>query len=461
VSLAAAGAASAVAAPTSLLRARLPLWLLPPDWPREGAAQALADLHIDRGRIASRVPSASAAPWAPSASSVPAAPSIPSNSSSPSLSSPSSPPANAWDLAGAAVLPCFVDAHTHLDAAFTRERVGYRGPGLLAGIEGKRSDRHRWTADDLRGRAERALSWACEAGTTVLRTHVDWPDSAEAPTAWAVYAELAAQWRGRLELQRVSLCRPSIHSDRDAARRLARKVAAAEGGKLGSFIHTSNWDPAAIRHLLQAAADHGLDLDLHVDEELDPLAQGLEFVAQSLREMRFPGRVVCGHNCALSVQDERTALRTLDAVARAPITLVSLPQNNLLLQDAADGRTPRLRGLTLLKEARARGIPLLIASDSVQDPFCALGSFDPVEAFMAGVLGAQLDEAFDRWSDTLCRSDWLEAGPGALPLGVGSDCDLVIFTATTAGAWPSRAHRRVVLRQGRRVVESDLLQLPG
>ena len=73
--------------------------------------------------------------------------------------------------------------------------------------------------------------------------------------------------------------------------------------------------------------------------------------------------------------DETTALKTLDAAARAPITIVSLPITNLLLQDAVAGRTPRQRGITLVKEARARGIPLLLGSDNVQDPFCAVGTF--------------------------------------------------------------------------------------
>lgn len=413
------------AEPSLLRRARLPAWLLPDAWPRDGGDPVLADIGIEQGRIASMAPSG-AGPEAPAAAN--------------------------WDLAGAPVLPAMVDAHTHLDCAFTRGRIADLQPGLLAGIAAKAADRVNWTENDLRRRAQQALGWAFDAGTAVLRSHVDWLDAAEVPTAWSVFGELAAEWAGRVRLERVSLCQPRLHADRYGAQRLARQVAASPGGaSVGSFIHTSNWNRDAVRHLVEAAADWGLQVDLHVDEELDPGAQGLAFVARLLREMKFEGRVVCGHNCALSAQSESTALATLDAVAQAPITLVSLPQNNLLLQDAVTGRTPRWRGITLLKEARARGIPLLIASDSVQDPFCAVGSFDPVEAFAAGVLAGQLDQPFDRWSDTICRSDWLRAAPASMPLGVGEPCDLVIFHAASASAWPSRAHPRTVLRHGRKL----------
>ena len=157
-----------------------------------------------------------------------------------------------------------------------------------------------------------------------------------------------------------------------------------------------------------------------------------------LKELRFEGHVVCGHTCALAAQDEATALATLDAVAQSPISLVTLPITNLLLQDATTGRTPRQRGLTLVKEARARGIPVLVASDNVQDPFCPVGSFDPLEALATGVLAAQLEAPFDQWSESLCRSDWLRTGTTVLPLQPGTVADLLVFTQADHWGFPSR-----------------------
>jgi len=220
-------------------------------------------------------------------------------------------------------------------------------------------------------------------------------------------------------------------------------------------VHTVNWNAAALDRLLAAADRHGLDLDLHVDEELDPAAQGLATLASRVQALRLTSRVVAGHTCALAAQEESVAFSTLDAVARAGIVLVTLPVTNLLLQDASPGRTPRLRGLTLVKEARARGIPVLVASDNVQDAFCAVGSYDPVEPLHAALLVAQLDEAFDDASQMICRREWLARAAGAAaPFEPGSKADFVVFAATSAGAWPARAHARVVVRQGRVVAGS-------
>ncbi|KAF1023513.1 MAG: Pterin deaminase [Paracidovorax wautersii] len=356
-----------------------------------------------------------------------------------------------WHLAGALALPCFVDAHTHLDKAYTLPRMGAVRPGLLGAIEALSADRATWTAEDIRARATRGLRAAWRAGTRRLRTHVDWDGPQAPPLAWHVLAEMAQAWRGHLDVDQVSLIKLPGFDSREQADALARQVAlTGPRAVLGAFVHSSNWRESALRHLLLAAQRWNLDVDLHVDEELDPRACGLATAARIVREIGFANRLVCGHACALAAQDEDTALRTLDAVSGLPITLVALPATNLLLQDAATGRTPRQRGLTLVHEARARGIPVLLASDNVQDPFCRLGSFDPLDTMAVGTLAGHLDSPFDRWSDSLCRGDWLERTAAAPPTLVGQPADLVVFSQADAWSWPAGGTSRTVLRGGRR-----------
>lgn len=417
--------APAAPGPRRLLNARLPAWLLGDAWPRAAGQVALACMRLDTGRVLSCEPMPPA---------------------------PVQAVEGDWDLDGALVLPGFVDAHVHLDKVFTLARIPDVQPGLLGAIEATLRDLPNWTPQDVAERAARGIRWAWEQGTTRLRTHLNWSDLSVTPMAWPVLDELAVQWHGRVRIELVSLTRLDGFTQPADALALARRVrATGPHALLGGFVHSSNWNPASLRHLLVAARETDLDLDLHVDEELEPRACGLLEVARTLREIGYQGRAVCGHVCALAAQPLDEALATLDEVARAPITLVSLPITNLLLQDAVTGRTPRQRGITLVKEARERGIPLLFASDNVQDPFCRVGSFDPVECFSAAVLAAQLEDPFDQWSDTLCRADLLARGvPDArhAPPLRGQVADLVIFTQADATSWPSRAAARVVLRDG-------------
>lgn len=409
--------------PQSILRARLPVWLLPASWPRRNNQPELADIDLEQGCIEHITPHKPAVV-----------------ASKPGL----------WDLDGALVLPGMVDAHTHLDKAFTLPRMGVVKPGLLGAIEAMMIDRKEWTETDIHDRASRALQWASDAGVVHLRTHCDWWEPNTVPLAWQVLRDLAHDWTDRLTLERVSLIPLHLFAERSTAMALAATVArSGPGAMLGGFVHTTNWNPQALRNLFEAAQHHQLDVDLHVDEELNPEARGLATTATLVKDIGFEGHVVCGHTCALAAQDETMALATLDAVARAPITLVTLPITNLLLQDATTGRTPRQRGLTLVKEARARNIPVLVASDNVQDPFCPIGSFDPLEALGTAVLAAQLESPFDHWSEALCRADWLRRGDAHSPLQAGSSANLVVFTQADVWGFPSRTQPRVVLRKGR------------
>jgi cytosine deaminase len=398
----------------SIHAARLPRWLLPSNWPVGETGPALATIEIAHARI---------------------------QSIRPETGRPTG--TTATDLGGALVLPGLIEAHAHLDKALTRPRLGALQPGLLAAIAAMQGDRHRWTDDDLRERAQRGLEMAKRAGVTHLRTHVDWW-GIEPPPAWHVLAELADEWQDRICLERVALVPLPLIQSRDRARAIAAQVKKSDGAALGGFIHTSNHDGLAIDRLIDCAAEAALDLDLHIDEELDPRARGLEHVVRRVRETGHAGRIVCGHACALSARNEADALALLDDVARTATTLIALPFTNLLLQDASGGRTPRRRGLTLLKEARDRGIPVLVASDNVQDAFCPLGVFDPVDALRLAVMAAQLDEPFDIWSQSICRADWLASTPHTKPSLVGLRADLAVFPDTDPTTWPASAARRVL-----------------
>ena len=127
-------------------------------------------------------------------------------------------------------------------------------------------------------------------------------------------------------------------------------------------------------------------------------AISLKKIAEAAIWNGFEGNILVGHCCSLARQPDRDVLDTLDKVARADIAVVSLPMCNLYLQDRrADGTTPRWRGVTLLHEMKARGIPVAVASDNTRDPFYAYGDLDMLEVYRMATRILHFDHPVADW----------------------------------------------------------------
>jgi cytosine deaminase len=185
---------------------------------------------------------------------------------------------------------------------------------------------------------------------------------------------------------------------------------------------------------------------------MDPSSETLRAIAETVLETGFSASVVVGHCCSLSTQDEARAMDTLDLVAKAGLHVVSLPMCNLYLQDRQAGRTPRGRGITLVHEMRARGIPVAFASDNTRDPFYAYGDMDMLEVMREATRIGHLDHSRDDWAEAFLTTPASACGFEPPSLAPGAPADFVIARArewTELFARPQAD--RIVLRAGRAI----------
>ncbi len=353
------------------------------------------------------------------------------------------------DLRGRLILPCFVDLHTHLDKGHIWPRQpnpdGTFGGALVAAGADRAG---RWAAEDLRRRMDFALRAAWAHGTRAIRTHIDSIPPQEA-VSWPVFEALRAEWSGRIALQGVCLIGLDSVAQEPFFSDLARRMAAV-GGLLGAVATKMPDQGALIERLFAGAMDQGLDLDLHVDENGDPESRTLQTIAETALRLGYRGRLTVGHCCSLAVQPEAPAMATLDLLAKAGVAVVSLPLCNLYLQGREAGRTPRWRGITLVQEMRARGIPVAFASDNTRDPFYAYGDLDMLEVFREATRIAQLDHPMADWIDAVSKTPAAIMGlSDAAVLAPGAPADFIVFKGRTYGELLSRPEsERVVVRDG-------------
>lgn len=354
------------------------------------------------------------------------------------------------DLRDGMIFPCFVDMHTHLDKGHVWDRRPNPDGTFMGALDNVRADRiAHWSRDDVRARIEFSLKAAYAHGTKLIRTHLD-SIPPQTDISFPLFAEIQQEWKDRIALQAVALLPLESVLDKpvfDAIVATTMKY----GGLLGGATRIlPNFDKI-LDTLFRSAADDGLDIDLHVDETEEREVLTLEAIADAKLRLGFEGAVTVGHCCSLARQDDGTIKRVIDKVAKANISVVSLPMCNMYLQDRHADRTPRWRGTTLFKELTAAGVTTAVASDNTRDPFYAFGDLDAVEVLRESVRILHLDHPIDDVARVVTTTPANILGRRDIGrIGAGLPADLVLFTARRWSEFLSRPQAdRIVMRNGK------------
>ncbi|KIC52054.1 amidohydrolase family protein [Tateyamaria sp. ANG-S1] len=336
------------------------------------------------------------------------------------------------------VLPRLVEPHCHLDKCHTINRLGQVGGDLHHAIARQHEDKIHWDEDDLRHRATKGLTEAQDNGCGLIRSHVDWGNEPAPPLAWSVLVELAED---HPNLQLAALTGIEMWSYPEFAQTVGNVLRLTDG-VAGAFLYDDPRTQAGLRAIFATAMAHGLMLDFHVDEGLGDL-NGLEMIADIALETGFDRPILCGHCVSLMDRGPSDVARIADKLAKAGITVCTLPVTNLYLQGRTDG-TPDRRGITRLHELRAAGVPVVVGSDNVADGFCPLGAHDPRAALALACVTAHLDPPLGDWLPSITTDAAKALGAPTITVDCADLSQLLVCDVThtadfVAGRAPMRS----------------------
>lgn len=291
------------------------------------------------------------------------------------------------DLNGGLLIPAFVDAHLHVNRAFTW-RPGLRPATLREAAAQWRLIRTRHTGSDVLDRGRRLLDQIVRFGTTAVRAHTD-VDRTVGLTVLEPLVALRDEYAGRMTVQVVAFP-PAGASPYDLSERRLLEAAVAAGADL--IGGAPNFDPDPRRYidaLIELGRATGCRLDVHIDEGHPARGVWTGYLAERAEAAGLVGRVTASHCCALGAMPEREARRVIAAMRAAGMSVVACPPTNLYLQDEWVGAAdPPWRGTTRIRSLRASGIPVALGSDNIQDLFFPYGQGNMVEvAFLAALAG--------------------------------------------------------------------------
>ena len=357
----------------------------------------------------------------------------------------------AIDLRGGQVWPCFVDMHTHLDKGHIWERSPNPNGTFESALSTVKTDSQKyWKAEDVYRRLEFGIKCSYAHGTQAIRTHID-SFGEQATISLNVFKALQTAWKDQIILQAVSLVTLDYYQTPEGVA-LADRIAEL-GGILGGVAYMHPDLDSQLDTVFLLAKERNLNLDFHADETDDINSICLQKIALAALRNNFTGQIICGHCCSLALQTQEVVEKTLYLVKEAKIGIVSLPMCNLYLQDRKANRTPRWRGVTLLKEIKQHGIPVAVASDNCRDPFYGFGDHDPLEVFTQAVRIAHLDTPYGDWSCAVTKTaaDLINLS-NIGRIGVGLSADLILFKGRSYSELLSRnQHDRIVIRKGKAI----------
>ncbi len=354
------------------------------------------------------------------------------------------------DLRGYLLLPAPVEAHAHLDKAYTAGAVDNPGGDLMGAVHGWLRYRETLTAQEIRARANDAVRAYAGHGATAIRSHVDIGGGLGLRAL-----EALGSVQSCVPVQTVAFAaNPLSGVDGADNRAMLRDALQAGAHGVGACPGLDPDPQACIEFCLELAQEYSVPTDMHIDEWLEPDPCALALLAKIVTANGFPGRVTASHCVSLGMMPTEQARAIAESVAQAEIGVVCLPQTNLYLQGRRHDCAPP-RGLTALRVLREAGVVVAAGGDNLQDPFNPMGRADPLETAAMLVLAGHdsPQQAYAAVSDH--ARDLL--GLPAVTISPGSPAELLAIRAGCLREALATAHpERLVISAGRVVARTTI-----
>ncbi|WP_454788952.1 amidohydrolase family protein [Mycolicibacterium lutetiense] len=345
------------------------------------------------------------------------------------------------DLTGHLLLTAPAEPHAHLDKALSFDEIRPPMGDLGAAIAAWENHTPTLTVEGIAERARRAALLLLGNGTTAVRSHVNLLRGDDPLRGIRALVEVREELASVMDIQIVAM---APYFAEDGAVHAALDLGA---DLVGGHPHQTPDPSGNLQRLLAIARSRNVGVDMHTDEQLNPMMLTLEELAHSVRDWPKSMPVTAGHCVSLGMVQADVLDRVIRAVKDSDVGIVSLPITNLYLQGWADPvATPR--GLTAVRALLDAGVRVAGGADNVRDPYNPLGRSDALETAMLLVTAGHLSvgEAYRAVSEG--ARDIMGLPVAGVDAGLSADL-LAIGASSLEEAVAGAPQDRIVLSRGR------------
>ncbi|WP_441259538.1 amidohydrolase family protein [Bradyrhizobium sp. 521_C7_N1_3] len=329
------------------------------------------------------------------------------------------------DVGGRLALPGFVDTHIHLDKACLLGRCGHDHGSVSDAIRAVAGMKKDFTVEDVYARGAKVLERAIVHGTTRMRTHVE-IDPRIGLRGFEAVKALKRDYGWAIDLSLCVFPQEGLTND-PASEELLVQALRDGGDAIGGCPYMDTDPNAHLERIFDLAQEFDVDVDLHLDFDLDPSWWHLDEVCRQTERRSYGGRVAIGHATKLSALPPERMKAASAQLARSGVAVTVLPATDLYLMGReATHNVPR--GLTLAHKLAGDGVLCSVATNNVLNPFTPFGdaSLLRMANFYANVAHASVSE-FDTCLDLVTELPARLMNLGDYGIKVGNPADLVVL----------------------------------
>lgn len=274
------------------------------------------------------------------------------------------------DACGRLVTPGFVDTHIHLDKSCILDRCRSEEGTLQEAIAQVAAAKRGFTENDVYERGRRTLEKAIVQGTTRMRTHVE-VDPRIGLTSFAAVRQLQRDYAWAIDLEICVFPQEGLLND-PGTEELLIEACKAGADLIGGCPYTDSDPHGQIARIFAIAQDFDLDIDFHLDFDLNTAQFDLDEVCRQTQLHGYGGRVTVGHVTKLSSLPPAQFQAKAGRLSESGVAVTVLPATDLFLMGRNhDSNIPR--GVTPAHKLANRGVTCSIATNNVLNPFTPFG----------------------------------------------------------------------------------------
>ncbi len=334
------------------------------------------------------------------------------------------------DAQGMLMLPALVETHVHLDKACTVSRCQLHKGTLQEAIEQTSMLKPTFTYQDVYQRGQRVLEKAIKQGTGYMRTHVE-IDPIVGLTGFRAISQLKRDYAWAITLELCVFPQEGLHNNPGTYELL---VEALDQGAdvLGGCPYTDSEPNLQVTSLFELAKQYDVDLDFHLDFDLDASSMTLPYVLEMTSKFGYQGRVTVGHVTKLSALAPSELNQLAQKMAQAGVRLTALPSTDLFL-NGRDYNCLVPRGIAPLLSLSKSGVCCSISTNNVENPFTPYGDASQVRQanLYANVAQLATQEELTHCFDWISRDSARLMKLEGYGVCVGNVADVVFFDAAS------------------------------